>query len=262
MIKIYHEAPKAIFKKMQEKTDGDYALVHLFEEDEEYYKLFDPTKRDVILDNSIFELGTAFDSSRFAQWIEKLEPTWYIVPDVLEDGQATVKQFMEFVDAYPDLPGKRIGVAQGKDFDDLIKCYEAIEPHCDKVALSFDFSWWHKEGSRNKWKDMMIGRNSTLLALEVMGVINKEKPHHLLGTALPQEIQFYAEQQRHGNMLWIDSIDTSNPVIHGIKGIIYKDFGLETKESQKLFELINYVPTEEEEDNIWFNVDKYRRFSR
>jgi hypothetical protein len=64
-------------------------------------------------------------------------------------------------------------------------------------------------------------------------VINKNKPHHLLGCALPQEGQFYRGYD------WIYSMDTSNPVVHAIKGISYPPEGLMTKESQKLFELIN-----------------------
>ena len=40
MIKIAHESPKSIFEDVQRFTDYDYALVHLFEEDEEYLNQF------------------------------------------------------------------------------------------------------------------------------------------------------------------------------------------------------------------------------
>ena len=88
MIKIAHESPKSIFSEVQRFTDYDYALVHLFEEDKEYLKLFqDALKngREVILDNSIFELEEAFDAEKFKYWVDDLRPSWYIVPDVLED---------------------------------------------------------------------------------------------------------------------------------------------------------------------------------
>ena len=39
--------------------------------------------REVLLDNSIFELGEAFDSDKFAKYVEELKPSYYIVPDVL-----------------------------------------------------------------------------------------------------------------------------------------------------------------------------------
>ena len=41
MIKIAHESPKSVFSEVQMNTDYDYALVHLFEEDKEYLKLFE-----------------------------------------------------------------------------------------------------------------------------------------------------------------------------------------------------------------------------
>ena len=44
-------------------------LVHLFEEDQEYFNQFEEAinkGREVILDNSIFELEEAFDAVKFA----------------------------------------------------------------------------------------------------------------------------------------------------------------------------------------------------
>ena len=72
MIKIAHESPKSIFHEVQEYTDYDYALVHLLEEDDEYFTQFEASirkGREVILDNSIFELEEAFDADKFADWV-------------------------------------------------------------------------------------------------------------------------------------------------------------------------------------------------
>lgn len=257
MIKIYHEAPKSVFKQVQRLTDGDYALVNLFGEDEEYLNQFNPKERDVILDNGVFELGTAFSSDTFAEWVETLEPTWYIVPDVLEDGEATVARFMEFINTYKGLPGKIIGVAQGKDFDDYVQCYEAIEPYCDKVGISFDCSWY-REGwpNGNIWQQLACGRFRTLYEMYACGIINEDKPHHLLGVALPQEMRHYRLQRWR----WIDSVDTSNPVVHGLKGITYSSNGLLNKETQKLYTLINANVSEQQMQLIEHNIKQFRRF--
>jgi len=54
MIKIAHESPIGLFDFVQSKTDYDYALVHLLEENEAYHKLFVDAiaeGREVILDN-------------------------------------------------------------------------------------------------------------------------------------------------------------------------------------------------------------------
>ena len=95
MIKIAHESPKSIFEEVQKYTDYDYALVHLFEEDKEYLNQFKEAikkGREVILDNSIFELEEAFNSDKFIHWINEVRPTWYIVPDALEDAKKTMSQ--------------------------------------------------------------------------------------------------------------------------------------------------------------------------
>ena len=113
MIKIAHESPKSIFSDVQKYTDYDYALVHLFEEDKEYLNQFKEAVskgREVILDNSIFELEEAFDADKFAHWINELRPTWYIVPDVLEDAKKTMSQMASWNMHYSDVVfGKKIG---------------------------------------------------------------------------------------------------------------------------------------------------------
>ena len=260
MIKTYHEAPKSIFKQVQGMTDGDYALVNLFD-DEYYINQFDPKHRDTILDNGVFELGTAFDSDVFAGWIEKFQPTWYIVPDVLEDGEATVERFMEFISKYRGLPGKIIGVAQGKNYNDYVKCYKAIEPYCDKIGMSFDCSWY-REGikSDNPWIQLAGGRCRNLIRMDDAGIINRRKPHHLLGVALPQEMAHYQMFQRAGTFRWVDSVDTSNPVVHGLKGIAYSSDGLLSKESQKLYTMINAEVSPTQMQTIEHNIKQFRRF--
>ena len=82
-MKIAHEAPLSIFDKVQEVTDYDYALVHMFEENKEYFNTFVralENGREVILDNSIFELGEAFEPKKYAWWVDVLRPTYYIIP--------------------------------------------------------------------------------------------------------------------------------------------------------------------------------------
>ena len=92
---ISHEVPKCLFRDSLEFNDYDYALVHLFDKDPEYlafYKESVKKGRHVLLDNSIFELGEAYDNEQFAKWVDELRPTEYIVPDALEDADKTIKQ--------------------------------------------------------------------------------------------------------------------------------------------------------------------------
>lgn len=264
MIRRFHEAPKCIFNEVQRVTDGDYALVNLFAEDPEYYQLFVDALaqgREVILDNGVFELGSAWNAEEFAAWVRKLQPTYYIVPDVLENCAGTVSSFFEFINQYPDLPGKRIGVAQGESYDLMVACYKAIEPYCDMVAMSFDFSWFQDERSAsNRYIQAMVGRRMMLRRMVDESVINRNKPHHLLGVMLPQEVRYYTNPNQAEMFDWIYSIDTSNPVVHGLKGIRYMKHGLDSKESQKLYTMINSEVNDEQREVVLYNIEKFRGF--
>jgi hypothetical protein len=259
MIKIAHESPKSIFNQVQNVTDYDYALVHLFEEDPEYLQQFKEAKekgREIILDNSIFELEEAFDAEKFAGWVLELGPDWYIVPDALEDAKKTCSQMAAWNIKYKDLPGKKIGVVQGKTYKQIKTCYEYMDKtaNVDMIAISFDYSYYVQSVPHpNKYVSWMMGRVKLLGDLLKDGVINEDKKHHLLGCGLPQEFSFYSDYK------WIYSLDTSNPVVHGIKGIEYREDGLWSKESQKLFELINYEVVDT--NTILYNINKFKWFA-
>ena len=260
MIKIAHESPKGIFKEVQGLTNYDYALVHLFEEDKEYLNLFKEAirkGREVILDNSIFELEEAFDAERFAYWVNEIRPTWYIVPDALEDTKRTMNQMAEWNMKYSNLPGKKIGVVQGKTYEQIKACYTYMDEiaNVDMIAISFDYSYYTESVPHpNKYVSWMLGRVKLLGDLLRDGIINEDKPHHLLGVGIPQEGLFYRGYD------WIYSMDTSNPVVHGIKGIEYGEEGLWSKESQKLFEMINEPVDKIDLNLVKYNINKFSWF--
>lgn len=264
-IKIAHEAPKSIFEKVQKLTDYDYALVHLFEEDPEYFEMFRKALengREVILDNSVFELGEAFDPERFVYWINKLKPTYYIVPDVLEDVKGTVNNMLDWIHNYKDkvtCNAKMIGVVQGKDYNDIASCYAFMDnvAAVDKIAISFDYSYYEASCPHpDKLMSWMLGRVKLLGDLEKDGILNPKKPHHLLGCALPGEGIFYPSPAFD----YIDSMDTSNPVVHGLKGFEYKGaLGLSFKLSVKLYTLINSESTRDQRFTIVRNILEFRR---
>ncbi len=124
-ILIAHEAPITLMEEVQRHTDYDYALVHHFEHHESYFNFFKRSllnDREVILDNSIFELKTAFNAEKYTEWIEKLQPTFYIAPDVLENGYQTIENYMSWVNTYKDLPGIVMGTLQGGIYHEIADC--------------------------------------------------------------------------------------------------------------------------------------------
>jgi hypothetical protein len=264
MIKVAHESPKDIFNEVQSLTDYDYALVHLFEEDPIYLDQFKKAiakGREVILDNSIFELEEAFDAVKFDKWVNEIKPTWYIVPDALEQSQKTIDQMEDWNNKGLGYEGSgKIGVVQGKSYDEIVDCYNYMnkEADVDMIAISFDYSYYTKSCPHvNKYVSWMLGRVKLLGDLLRDGVINKDKPHHLLGCGLPQEFSFY----KHSDYDWIYSLDTSNPVVHGIKGISYGSDGLWSKERQKLHELINSEISIDQLNTIKNNIQKFKWFT-
>jgi len=237
--------------------------------------------RKVYLDNSIFELKKSFDPARYVEWIGKLQPTYYIVPDVLEDADGTVRQMMEwFDDTCGDSSVKKtcgtIGVVQGRDWDDLTRCYKVVEQLVDVVAISFDYDYYLLTGdgtgeTGTSWGEVVYGdavpsvddtadpmecgvcidklnryktgRQRFISQLINEGIWNWKKPHHLLGCSLASEFGYYTDN----NIYNIVTIDTSNPIVAGLKGYRYNDTrGLRGKPRTLLADMIDFRVSEDE----------------
>ena len=254
---ISHESPISFLEESRSYNDYDYALVHLFETHPEYYNFFKNSikmGRQVLLDNSIFELGEAFDPDKFATYARELKPSFYIVPDVLEDGYATMESFQSFTTKYPDLPGLKIGAVQGKTYDEIIDCYRYMSDFADYIAISFDFSYYLVTGrGKTKLERWCDGRRRLIEQLKSDGIWNKNKPHHLLGCSLAKEFKHYIGDKS------IRSVDTSNPVVAGIKELRYNgDLGLQEKPSIMLADLIDHDVTDSQKEDILYNTEQFK----
>ena len=256
---IYHEAPFHLMEKMREYTDGEYALVHLFENYPDYFDFFVESLkmgRKVILDNSVFELEKAFDADRFVYWIDRLQPTEYIIPDVLDDSFKTIESCMNWVTEYSHYPGKTIGVIQGATVDEAIECYSTISLLVDKVAISFNCAFYKDlfphENILFSW---MNGRQMFIDLLLEHKILDKNQPFHLLGCSLPQEFKHYKQDKYK----FIESVDTSNPIVHAINNIVYEDYGLNRKISIKM---INYLHhTNINHEILDYDIKLFREFA-
>ena len=259
-MKRFHEAPLCIFEEVQECTDGDYALVHLMDRPE-YFKAFARAiekGREVILDNSLYELGEAFNGEEYVEWINRLKPTWYIVPDAWHDSAKTIEMFDQFIDTYGDVVNpfvKRIGVAQGETVAEVKASYRALEPRCDMIAFNFDFREFFESMTgithESDRLDMSFGRVLMLNILEQQGVINKSKPHHLLGCGYPGEYQMVKER-----FPWVYSMDTCHPVITGYAGFTYDGSDkFYMKSNVKMESIMFETLTSQQYTNIMLNLE-------
>lgn len=193
---IFHEAPLSVFDKVQNMTGGDYFLANVLETNPEYLQKARESVakgRHTILDNGVFELNKAMDFENFAKWICEIEPEYYIVPDVLEDRRSTIENMKMWIKNYLiKIPYKCkiIGVAQGRNFSDFIACYSYMSEHpaVSKIAIPFDFSWYRCKDFATEHPNKLVnwaeGRKETLCTMIQDGLINPDKPHHLLGCSL------------------------------------------------------------------------------
>lgn len=263
MVSVSHECPLELMNHFDKWNDYEYCLVHLLDEFPAYEYHFHAARtkgKRILLDNSIFELGEAFDWAEYVKWINKLLPNEYIVPDVLESSYDTITQFALWKDTcYDDAIVKSvIGVVQGKTYEELVECYEFMAENADKIAISFDYSYYLTIGeSGNKWHTFMTGRQAFIDKLVADGIWRRDKPHHLLGAALPQEFKKY-----DWDALNIATLDTSNPIQQGLLGFEYTDDGLDEKRSLKVADSFTAYYPDSRIKIAEENVKKFKEFCK
>lgn len=254
---VSHESPLCMLEESKKYNDYDYALVHLFEEEPKYLKYFEESikTRIMYLDNSLFELGTAFDSEKFKKWCDHFcnineDNFYYIVPDVLDDLEGTIKNFKKF----NFNRGKRIGVIQGKTFNEYIDCFKFMKGKCDVIAIPFGRKIRENYPNGNTIDEKnMNSRVDLIFKLKELNLFEGTKVH-LLGCFLPKEYKLYKDIPE------IISLDTSNPIVHGIKGIKYNDGGLEYKNPTKLVDLL-YYEKDLNYDIIKHNIKMFKKIN-
>ena len=273
-MKVSHEIPISLLDHSTTFNDFDYCLVHLLHQNAgspeqlKYYNFYKFNRslynREVLLDNSIFELGKAFDPEDFYKSTLDIQPNMFIVPDVLEDMYGTVQSFKDFTDKRKEIQNtfqtKAIGAIQGKNWQELRECYKFISESADMIAISFDFSYYQVTGQGwhhlERW---CSGRQRFIMDLINNGVWRWDKPHHLLGCSLAKEFRFYVDR----NIYNIVSCDTSNPIVAAIHGMKYDaDYGLDTKPTTKLADLINHEFTNEQLEIVNYNTAMFKKIIR
>jgi len=256
-------------------NDYAYALVHLFETNSQYYNFYknltECSDVPVLLDNSIFELKKAFEPNAYAQWVDRLKPNYYIVPDVLEDCAGTIESWNSWMTHQTDQTSTlgdgalKIGVVQGKDWNDLVKCYRHMSEHADYVAVSFDYKFYEHIGIESTTSASGVlqrwcsGRQRFIRQLIDEGIWRWDKPHHLLGCSLAREFRWYVDNDVYN----IKSCDTSNPIVAAIKGYRYnEEFGLDHKPSTLLADLIDHDMTDDQIEDLYYNTNMFKRILR
>ena len=284
-IQIFHEAPISLMPLVRSLTDGCYCLVHLLDQDPNYVEYFKQSKamgRKIIMDCSVYELGHSYDWEKYDHWIRTIQPDEYVVPDVFMKMNENHNEFVvwhglhgaKLQKEFPNI--KTIGVVQGNVLEEFEMGYKFMALHADKIAISFGYGYfWDeylKENPPNQSLQDLIdiksdsiktiykplayhnGRRKLLKHFMDWGIINYNKPHHLLGCGLPDEFRLYADEDEYS---FIESIDTTHPVMTGMNTTLYP-YGMNRKSDKKMVDLYDQQFHEEVKDMVIKNVNYFR----
>lgn len=260
-MKVSHESPIPYMNEIRELTDYCYCLPHLLDDSNDYFNYFlesKKLKRYIIMDNSLHELGKPYDSKRLGYWMEKLKPNEFIVPDYWQDKTATLVSAKKWIQLEYPKKTTPVAVVQASNVAEAFECYHILKMQgYKKIAFSYGADWYYEEGLptaydvKNKYVVKAHGRYNTIKSFYERGIIEKTDRIHLLGCNIPQEFSWYKD------MPFIESIDTSNPVIHGLAGVKYEEYGLLDKLPHKVDKF------EGDSDNweiVLYNVNKFKEF--
>jgi len=261
MIKISHEVPLCLLEKSREFNDYDYCLPHLMDENEEYKQFFLKSKeigRHIMMDNSLHELGVPYSEKRLFYWLNELQPPEFFVPDYWENKTESIvsaKKWIGFQQQYPNTTF--IAVAQAKSYGEALECYQIYKDlGYKKIAFSYGASFYNKLCPHpNKSLGKALGRIHLISHLYKENIITSTDRIHLLGCAVPQEFKWYK------NMPFIESIDTSNPVMATLDEMEYGSYGLYEKPKSNMNDSFYIKLNQINIPLLHHNIEKFRKIN-
>lgn len=257
MIKVSHEVPLCLLEDSLKFNNYQYCLPHLLDEEPAYEEHFRQYKKDggyIIMDNSLHELGTAYDTERLWHWVNELEPDEFIIPDVWENKTQSIVNARKWIQyKYPKntLP---VAVVQAETIHEAFECTQIYKDlGYKKIAYSYGASYYNDVCVHpNKDLGKALGRIYVISTLYKQGVLTPTDRVHLLGCQVPQEFGWYQ------GIECIESIDTSNPIMAALEGICYTDSGLDKKPKANMNDYFYMLSDQVDYDILDYNLNKFR----
>jgi hypothetical protein len=212
------------------------------------------------MDNGLFE-GVEHTTEDLLSKINLIRPNIFIVPDAWNDSTTTLVNAKSWINNYkPNLPEgvELMAVCQGEDMGELITTYQTLLDlgyrHIAFNHSSIAYQHYYLNISeKNPLRAAMYGRMEFIRRLVERSIIRKDVYHHLLGCSLPQEFMSYNDWK------FIQSVDTSNPILVGAEGKRYADNGIDWKPKEKL-EYYFEKNLDDKLEDIIFNLNKFKSF--
>ena len=191
-------------------------------------------------------------------WIDEIKPDEFIVPDVWEDYAASIRNAKQWSKVQLPEGVTKVAVVQAKSMYEAGLCVQAYRDlGYKKIAFSYGAEYYHSEICPHPNKDLgkAIGRYMVLSTFQNNKTLLPNDRVHLLGTASPIEFGMYK------NMPFIESIDTSNPIMAGIEGIPYTKMGLDSKPTANMNNFQDKPITEDQMKFIEHNIINFRQIN-
>ncbi len=263
MIKTSHELPLCLLNKSYDWNDYEFCLPTYWFKSEEYKQHYLNAKKEgsfIIADNGLFE-GDSFTQQQLIEFVNELQPDIFVIPDVWNDAfqsYRNAKYWQNVVKASLPESTKLMAVIQCTDYEigsSLYQEYIDLGIRCiafNHSSTAYQQFFPHKNLSVSK----MMGRIYFINQLLKTNVINHTVHHHLLGCAIPDEFKYYGPGYE-----FIKTLDTSNPVVWGCKGVSYDDIitSIE-KPVEKIEEFFNERLDSNIEEIIFNNIKTFKSY--
>ena len=256
-VKFSHETPFCLLGNSLKFNDYQYCLPHLMEQNEQYREHFMQCKADgieIYLDNSLHELGASVSDELLTKWVNILEPSTFFVPDAWEDYDTSVVNARRWSNiAVPETTTK-CAVIQAKSLHEAMLCVQAYRDlGYKKFAFSYGASYYNELcPALNPDFGKAIGRFIAISRMYEEGILLSRDRVHLLGTAWPAEFSLYRD------MPFIESLDTSNPIMAALDGTIYREHGVSRKPIANMNNYQDMPIDDVAMELVEYNVMKFR----
>jgi hypothetical protein len=257
-MKISHEVPLSLLEKSLTFNDYQYVLPHLLDKYDEY-KIFMLKYREqensfIIMDNGLFE-GITHTEEDLIEKINLIKPDIFIAPDAWNNSHFTYRNAKYWMNTIsPQLPPetKLMVVLQGKTLEEMANLYDkCIDLEFKHFAFNHSSNLYQRIFNHpNKLVNQMMGRIELIHLMKKQGYILDNHYIHLLGCSSWIEGHFYK------GMDWINSVDTSSPIINGFLNIDYSSESMFSKPINKIEEFFEIEPVNI--GTIIYNINQFK----
>lgn len=266
MIKLAMEAPTVLLGDLPHITEFDWVLTHMCEESEEYFQHYKDMSlvpnREVVLDNSVNELGEPLSLERMDLVAKELCPTYIVPPDYLNDLSKTLSILDDAISLWGQT--KIMPVIQGESIEEVVECGQILRNKYgfSTVAIPYDVMLAHRSklpssdpdrASLSELADTRVKAVTSLTEAEV-----KFRRYHLLGMNTLEEFPRYRNPEvwtgggAWGGVRPIVTVDTGAPFTNAVYSRRFKKEALVPK---GIYFDYNIDPNQEERtelQKLWY----------